>query len=87
MFRTKKYLGPLVLGAVMLAPLLTSGCAARVRYYDSYRGDYHRWSDREDHEYRVWLKERHYEYRDFNRLDGDRQRDYWNWRHEHRDRH
>ena len=87
MFRINRYLWPLVLGAAMLSPMLTIGCAARVRYYDSYHRDYHRWNDREDRDYRVWLGERHYEYRDFNRLDRDQQRDYWNWRHDHRDRH
>jgi hypothetical protein len=30
--------------------------------------------------------ERHYEYRDFNRLDDDQQRDYRRWRHDHGDR-
>ena len=87
MFRIKGCLGPLVLSAAMLAPLLTIGCAARGRYYDSYHNDYHRWNRGEDREYREWLRERHYEYRDFNRLDNDQQRDYWNWRHSHRDRH
>jgi len=47
MLRTKGYLGPLVLGAAMLAPLSSSGCAARVRYYDEYHTDYHRWDDSE----------------------------------------
>jgi hypothetical protein len=87
MFRIKGYLGPLVLGAAMLAPLLTSGCAARVRYYDDYHSDYHRWDGGEDRAYRVWLSERHYEYRDFKRLNRDEQRDYWRWRHDHADRH
>jgi hypothetical protein len=70
----------------MLAPLLTGGCAARVQYYDVYRSDYHRWGAGEDRAYRIWLSERHYEYRDFNRLNRDEQRDYWTWRHNH-DRH
>jgi hypothetical protein len=87
MFRINRCLGPLALGVAMLAPVLTNGCAARVRYYDDYYHDYHHWDDREDHEYRVWLGERHYEYRDFNRLDRDQQRDYWKWRHEHHDNH
>ncbi|MGC1618836.1 MAG: hypothetical protein WA765_10145 [Candidatus Acidiferrum sp.] len=83
MFRLKGYLGPLVLSAAMLAPMLTSGCAARVRYYDSYHNDYHRWDGGEEQSYRVWLGERHYEYRDFKKLNNDQQRDYWNWRHDH----
>jgi hypothetical protein len=87
MLRIKGHLGPLVLGAAMLAPLLTNGCAARVRYYDEYHSDYHRGDDGEARAYRVWLGERHYEYRDFNRLSRDEQREYWRWRHEHSDRH
>lgn len=83
MFRMKEYLGPLVLGAAMLTPLVTSGCAAHVRYYDEYHSDYHRWDDDEARAYRVWLAERHYEYREFNRLSREQQRDYWNWRHDH----
>lgn len=86
MLRVRGYLGALVLSAAMLAPLLTSGCAVRARYYDGYRHDYHRWDDREDRAYRVWLGERHYEYREFNRLDNDQLRDYWRWRHDHGDR-
>ncbi len=85
MFRMKGIAGALVLSAAMVAPLLTSGCAARVRYYDSYHSDYHYWNAREDHAYRVWLGERHYEYRDFNKLSSEKQREYWNWRHAHPD--
>jgi hypothetical protein len=85
MFRMKRIPGVLVLSAAMLTPLLTSGCAARVRYYDSYHHDYHHWDGREDRAYRVWLGERHYEYRDFSKLNNDQQRDYWNWRHAHPD--
>jgi hypothetical protein len=86
MLRTKGYLRPLVLGAAILAPLSSSGCAARVRYYDGYHSDYHRWDDREARAYRAWLGERHYEYREFNRLNRDEQHEYWRWRHEHPDR-
>lgn len=43
MLRVKGYLGTLVLGAAFAAPLLNSGCAARVRYYDDYYADYHPW--------------------------------------------
>ena len=41
MLRIKGYLGSMLLGAAMLAPVLTSGCAAHARYYDDYRADYH----------------------------------------------
>ena len=83
MFRMKKFLGSLVLGTAMLAPLVTSGCAAHVRYYDDYYADYHTWDAGEGRAYRVWLGERHYDYREFTKLSKEQQRDYWHWRHDH----
>jgi hypothetical protein len=83
MFRIKGVLGPLVLGAAMIAPVLTSGCSAHTRYYDEYHTDYHTWNSGEVGAYRVWIGERHYEYRDYNRLSREQQQEYWNWRHEH----
>jgi hypothetical protein len=83
MFRIKGFLGTLVLGAAMIAPVLASGCAAHTRYYDEYHTDCHTWNNGEVGAYRVWVGERHYEYRDYNRLSREQQRDYWNWRHEH----
>ena len=83
MLRKKGFLGPLVLGAAMLAPVFAMGCAAHARYYDGYRADYHPWNDGEFRAYHVWLVERRYEYRDFNRLSREQQRDYWRWRHDH----
>jgi hypothetical protein len=86
MLRKKGFLGTLVLGAAMIAPVLASGCAAHARYYDEYHADYHTWNSGEIGAYRVWIGERHYEYRDYNRLSREQQRDYWNWRHEHHGR-
>ncbi len=83
MLRMNLFVGPLLLAAAIVAPLAGSGCAARVRYYDEYHGDYHRWDDGEVRAYRVWLGERHYEWREYNRLNRDEQRDYWRWRHDH----
>lgn len=83
MFRIKGFLGTVVLCAAMAAPLLASGCAAHTRYYDEYHSDYHTWNNGEVGAYRVWIGERHYEYRDYNRLSREQQRDYWNWRHDH----
>lgn len=83
MFRVKGFLGTLVLSAALVAPILTSGCAERVRYYDEYYTDHHPWNDGEASAYRAWLAERHYEYREFNRLNREQQRQYWRWRHDH----
>jgi hypothetical protein len=83
MIRAKRFWGTLLLAAAALAPIAMSGCAARVRVYDEYHSDYHDWNDREDRAYRLWLAERHYEYREYARLNIEQQREYWNWRHNH----
>jgi hypothetical protein len=83
MYRIKGYVGTLLLSTAMIAPVLASGCAAHARYYDEYHADYHTWNSGEIGAYRVWIGERHYEYRDYNRLSREQQRDYWNWRHDH----
>jgi hypothetical protein len=68
--------------------LLVSGCAVHGRYYyDPYVRDRHRWDTREEQEYRRYLRERNERYRNFRRLDENRQREYWRWRHDHGDRH
>jgi hypothetical protein len=85
MRRTYKYLDCLLAAALLVAPALSTGCAARVRVYDSYHRDYHRWDDREDRAYRRYLSERHEEYQEMNKRKAEDQREYWNWRHEHPD--
>jgi len=75
----------ILLGAALLSTAIFTGCATRVsagyRIYDPYYSDYHVWGPDEDVYYRRWTGERHYEYRDFRRLNRDRQKDYWQWRH------
>jgi len=81
----KVWIPTLLLGAVLFATAISTGCAAHVsagyRVYDPYYTDYHVWGPDEDGYYRRWLGERHYEYRDFRRLEPDRQKEYWTWRH------
>jgi hypothetical protein len=81
MLRIRGYLGALVL------PCLRRFWRADVPHMraitDDYRADYHPWNDGEGRAYRVWLVERHYEYRDFNRLSREDQRNCWRWRHDH----
>ena len=71
--------------------LASSGCAARVRIYDTEHSDYHRWNGDEDRAYRRYWMENHGRetYRNYDKLDDRGQRDYWNWRHSHpgQDRH
>jgi len=87
MLRIYRLLSSLLLAAALVAPVASTGCAARVsgRIYDRDHDDWHRWDDREDRAYRRYLSERREEYREFSRRNNDEQRDYWNWRHRHPD--
>jgi hypothetical protein len=75
------------LAASFLITIASSGCASRVRVYDEYHSDWHTWDHGEDVAYRRYWGERHEPYRDFNKLNKEEQRDYWNWRHDHPDKH
>ena len=86
MHRTQRCLGPALLAAAFVVPMIGAGCAARVRYYDVEYRDYHRWDDREDRAYRRYWDERREQYRDWSRLNEREQGDYWKWRHDHPDR-
>ena len=90
---TFRILGALALGTMLCGPAMIIARAddehheaekAR-KYYDKEQKDYHEWTKHEDRAYRQWVKEHHYEYRDFNRVDAERQREYWEWRHKHPD--
>lgn len=84
---TRRSLASLLLTSAVAVPVVTTGCAEHhYRVYDAYYSDYHTWDGREDASYRRWLSERHYEYREYNKLDKDRQKEYWDWRHSHPDR-
>ena len=80
---TKRWLRSLLLGATIVAPIATIGCAARVSYYDPGYHDYHHWGPGEDRYYHQYLGERHEDYREFNKSSKDQQADYWKWRHDH----
>jgi hypothetical protein len=85
MIRLQRTIVPLILASAMLAPVVLTGCATRVRYYDEYGGDYHTWNDYEIRSYRAYWVERHEQYREFRTLNKDEQRSYWQWRHAHPD--
>ena len=90
---SKQCLLHLVLMAAFLAtPLLITGCSARVgvgyRVYDPYYRDYHVWDDGEVVYYNRWAGETHRDaHRDFRKLNRNEQKEYWNWRHSHSDKH
>lgn len=85
MKRIVHHMTKLLLGLAFVATLAATGCA--VRYYDADHRDYHRWDPDEDRAYHGYWNDRHPRepYRDYGRLDGGQQRDYWNWRHGHPD--
>jgi|SRR5580704_3891542 hypothetical protein len=68
-----------------IAPLPAEAQSVDVRVYDSHHKDYHNWDDHEDHAYRRYLAEKHYEYREYQRQSHRRQEAYWSWRHSHPD--
>jgi hypothetical protein len=101
MHRIHRYLGSLLLGVALIAPVgLQAGNNFRDdhrqdarernernqrRYYDRDHRDYHQWDDREDGRYRHWGEERHDAYRPFHKLRRAQQSAYWKYRHEHPD--
>ena len=72
-----------MLGPIVVAPSFLNA-EDRV-YHDRDHNDDHHWDKHEDRAYRMWVKERHRKYRDFNRLRAEDQAAYWSWRHEHSD--
>jgi hypothetical protein len=84
MKRIRRYLNWFLLVAVLAVPLATTGCADRYRYHDPYYQDY-QLNKREDLAYRRWQAERHERYRAFSERSREERREYWRWRHEHRD--
>lgn len=86
-FWTVAALSTALLGTLMLTPSILRADHddhARV-YQDRDHHDEHHWDKHEDRAYRMWVKENHRRYRDFNRLRAEDQAAYWNWRHEHSD--
>jgi hypothetical protein len=71
---------PLLLAAVLAAPVFGTGCAAHVRVYDPYYHDYHGW-DGETTFYAQWEHDTHRDHREFNKRSDDDKKAYWDWRH------
>lgn len=83
----KKLVGLLILGTQLLVPAAMRADHDDHRYYDREHRDYHARNEAENRAYRHWLMEerREHQYREYNRLNAERQREYWRWRHEHMD--
>ena len=90
MQRIYQYVGPLLLGAALIAP---AGLQAKDKnhncpdngYYDRDHKDCHAWNDHEDHAYQTWEEAKHKTHREFSKLKGKEQSEYWKYRHEHPD--
>ena len=96
MKQLQRYVGSLLLGASLLAPMgvkaadFTPSPRAEEhvrRYYDREHRDWHNWDDHEARAYRHWLMEerREHRYQEYARLRRQRQAEYWRWRHAHLD--
>jgi hypothetical protein len=71
-----------------LAPLILTPSALRAddrRYHDAEHNDDHNWNSHENRAYRMWVKENHRRYRNFETLKEEERQSYWGWRHEHDD--
>lgn len=76
-------LNSILLGAAMVLPLATAGCAHHYYYVDDpYYHDSHRWDKDERSHYQQWVIENHIgPGRDYQHLSNDEQKRYWDWRH------
>src|ERR1700730_17552835 len=71
----------LLVSTLALGTIMATGCAEhRSRAYNPYYGSSYGGYAGEDPYYRQWLAERRYNYVEYNRLNRERQREYWEWR-------
>jgi hypothetical protein len=75
----------LLISSLALGTILTTGCAEHRYQNDPYAGyggygGYSGYYGANDPYYRQWLAERRYNYVEYNRLNRERQQEYWNWR-------
>jgi hypothetical protein len=75
----------LLISSLALGTILATGCAEHRYQNDPYAGyggygGYSGYYGANDPYYRQWLAERHYNYVEYNRLNRERQQEYWNWR-------
>jgi hypothetical protein len=83
-----RYLGSLLMTAMLVSAAGIVGCVAHhgyYRVYDPYYRDYHPWDDHETVYYQRWEVDTHRVHREFRRLNANVQKEYWDWRHSHSD--
>jgi hypothetical protein len=80
-----KLLTSTVLAAAFVAPVIITGCAARVStgytYHDGYYNDDHVWDSNEVAFYGRWENDTHRNHKDFRKRDAAEQKEYMTWRH------
>ncbi|MGA9802802.1 MAG: hypothetical protein WA383_04100 [Terriglobales bacterium] len=76
-----------LLAAILASPVLITGCATHVRYYDPCYNDYHAWNHHEVVYYNQWEHDTHREHQDFNKRSDAEKKEYWTWRHNQNDHH
>jgi len=74
-----------LLAVAMATPVFTTGCAVHA-YYDPYYHDYHP-VDGEVVYYGQWETETHRQHVDLKHRNKGEQKEYWDWRHQHGDKH
>ncbi len=92
-----RFLNHALLGAALVGTLAVTPAALKADhdhddhdrdhrvYRDRDHHDEHHWDDREDRAYRIWAREQHRRYENFERLREQDQAAYWAWRHNHSD--
>jgi hypothetical protein len=78
----KQLATPLLIAALLAAPVAMTACAGR-NVHDPYYGDSHRWNSTEDGFYRRWEGETRRSHLDFGMRPAEEQRAYFSWRHGH----
>jgi len=85
---TPRFWNALLVGAMIATPLAITPTALRADdrvYHDDRKNDDHTWNDHEDKAYRIWVRDNHRKYVEFEKLKAEDQQAYWAWRHEHSD--
>ncbi len=84
-----RFLNSTLLCFGLLAPIAVAPTSLvaqdRKSYHDKEHNDDHEWNNHEDQAYRMWAKENHRKYVEFNKLKDRDQQSYWAWRHNHSD--
>lgn len=83
-----RFLNSLLLGAALVAPIALTPTVLRAddrKYHDAEHNDDHVWNNHENRAYRIYVREHHRKYVNFDKLRDEDRAAYWNWRHDHDD--